>query len=70
MEVKKTKQYFLDMKAHLKKSWNVGKVWETTCLVLKAAGVDISGRVSRITSVGTLQTKRITVFKTVNLLHL
>lgn len=58
----KSKQYFLDMKADLKKSWNLGKFWETTCLVLKAAGVGTSGEVSRITCVGTLQTKRITRF--------
>lgn len=66
----KTKQYFLDMKSDLKKPWNLGKVWETTCLVLKAAGVGIPGEVSRITSVGTLQTKRITKFNVVSLLHL
>lgn len=70
---KKTKQFFFYMKAHLKKSWNIGKVWETTRLVLKAAGIGISGQVSRITSVGTLHVGTLgknTKFNTLSLLHL
>lgn len=70
MEVKRVNNFFSYMKADLKKSWNLGKIWETTCLVLKALGVVISGEVSRIISVGTLQTKRITKFDTVSLLQL
>lgn len=44
MEVKRLSNTFLDMKADLKKSWNLGKDWETTYLVLKAAGVGVSGK--------------------------
>lgn len=70
MQVIRPSNIFLDMKAGLKKSWSLGKDWETTCLALKVAGVGISGEVSRITSGGPLQTKRITEFNTISLLHL